>query len=76
MKFPARNFDPVSAEAMLRTHLHWRKGRKMDIILQEDWSDIAKDFHATIDTYDRQGRPSMGLTTYVFMSGNSFHTPY
>lgn len=57
----ARDFDVPSAEAMLRTHLKWRKERKMDSILQEDLDDIKKDFHATIDTYDREGRPSKRL---------------
>lgn len=36
----------------------------MESILQEDLSDIRKDFPATIDTYDREGRPIGVLSIY------------
>lgn len=54
----ARNYDVASAEEMLRTHINWRKERKIDGILEENWDDIKQDYHATIDTHDREGRPS------------------
>ncbi|ODM90692.1 SEC14-like protein 2 [Orchesella cincta] len=53
----ARNFDINSAEAMLRQNLKWRRENAIDSMRTEDWSDIASDFHVTIDTYDKTGRP-------------------
>lgn len=59
----SRDFDINAAEAMLRDNLKWRKERKMDTILKENWDDMWKDFHATIDTQDRDGRPSKNQIT-------------
>ncbi|ODM90086.1 SEC14-like protein 2 [Orchesella cincta] len=53
----ARNFDIHSAEQMLRANLKWRKENGIDYIENEDWSDMISDFHATMDTYDKTGRP-------------------
>ncbi|ODM89050.1 SEC14-like protein 2 [Orchesella cincta] len=61
----ARNFDINSAEAMLRENLKWRKQNAIDEMRSEDWSDIASDFHVTIDTYDKTGRPSESATNYI-----------
>ncbi|CAL8089273.1 unnamed protein product [Orchesella dallaii] len=53
----ARNFDLRSAENMLRENLKWRREQKIDGIRKEDWNDMRRDYHATIDTYDKEGRP-------------------
>ncbi|ODM90083.1 SEC14-like protein 2 [Orchesella cincta] len=53
----ARKFDVNSAETMFHDNLRWRQQNKIDNIRNEDWSDMSLDFHATIDTYDRTGRP-------------------
>lgn len=39
-------------------NLKFRKENNIDNILKEDWSDVMRDFPATIDTYDKEGRPS------------------
>jgi len=53
----ARDFDVNAAETMLRQNLRWRKENKIDSIHLENWSDMIKEFHATMDTYDKDGRP-------------------
>jgi hypothetical protein len=53
----ARNFDINAAELMLNQNLRWRRDRKIDGILQENWTAFGKDFHVTVDTYDKEGRP-------------------
>ncbi|CAL8098288.1 unnamed protein product [Orchesella dallaii] len=53
----ARHFDGDAAEKMIREMLQWRKDNAIDNMRLENWRDMAQDFHATIDTYDKTGRP-------------------
>ncbi|CAL8098298.1 unnamed protein product [Orchesella dallaii] len=53
----AQHFEIDGAEKMLRETFKWRKENAIDNMRQENWSDIASDFHTTIDTYDRTGQP-------------------
>ncbi|ODM90082.1 SEC14-like protein 2 [Orchesella cincta] len=53
----ARKFDINAATEMLRMNLKWRKENAIDNMRNEDWTDMLQDFHTTIDTYDRTGRP-------------------
>ncbi|ODM89048.1 SEC14-like protein 2, partial [Orchesella cincta] len=60
----SRNFDVNSAESMLREHLKWRAENDIDNIQNEDWTDMLSDFHSTLDTHDKTGRPIAVLNIY------------
>ncbi|ODM89230.1 SEC14-like protein 2, partial [Orchesella cincta] len=53
----SKNFDVNAADKMLRDSLKWRHDEKIDNIHLEDFSDMASEFHVTVDTYDKTGRP-------------------
>ncbi|ODM93764.1 SEC14-like protein 2 [Orchesella cincta] len=53
----AKNFNIDDAENMLKENLKWRKENNIDTIHLENFDDMEKDYHATIDTYDLEGRP-------------------
>ncbi len=36
----------------------------MDTIMTEDWSDVKSEYHATVDSHDKEGRPRKEL---IFM---------
>ncbi|ODM90081.1 SEC14-like protein 2 [Orchesella cincta] len=58
------NFDINSAEAMFRENLKWREENGIDNMRNEDWSDLSSDYHVTIDTYDKTGRPIGTIDIY------------
>ncbi|CAL8098282.1 unnamed protein product [Orchesella dallaii] len=53
----ARNLESGAAEKMIREMLKWRKDNAIDNMRLENWSDMVDDFHVTVDTYDKTGRP-------------------
>jgi len=48
---------------MLKDNLRWRQERKMDSIHLENFDEMERDFPTSVDTSDKDGRPSMLFPT-------------
>ncbi|ODN03993.1 SEC14-like protein 2 [Orchesella cincta] len=53
----ARNLDVNQAETMLLENLKWRKENRMDNILNEDFSELDRDYPFQIQYEDKEGKP-------------------
>lgn len=54
----AANFDLDTAEEMLMRNFKWRKQKNMDYILEEDFSDMIKEYSPIyVDFVDKKGQP-------------------
>jgi len=51
------NYDLSAASKMLEQSLQWRRENKMDSILQEDFSQLQKNYPYWVDGVDYHGRP-------------------
>jgi len=53
----AANLDLKLAEQKLLDNLKWREENSIDNVLNEDFSDLERDYPYTTDTQDKTGRP-------------------
>jgi len=57
----AKDFNLKEAEEFLMDNLQWRKVTNMDNVLNEDFSDIRRDFKYSLETRDKEGQPNLYL---------------